>query len=205
MSELLQQAAKALTAKGYTVRCFSNKKEALTAFLEEVPVSDTIGFGGSVTVAEMGLCEALMERGTTIYSHWHIPEGETAKTVQEKAGTADLYVCSSNAVTLDGKLVNVDGTGNRLASILYGHKRCYFMVGVNKIVADQEAAMERLRAFACPLNAKRLNKKTPCVKTGRCMDCNSPERICNFTLILERQTPTGVPCTIYLIDEALGL
>jgi hypothetical protein len=115
---------------------------------------------------------------------------------------AEYYITSSNAVTKDGKLVNMDGFGNRVAAISCGPKQVLIVVGTNKIVNDVDEGIERIKEIAAPLNAKRLNKNTPCVESGICEDCDSPERICRVISIVTRPYENRV--TIYLIDEELG-
>jgi hypothetical protein len=120
-----------------------------------------------------------------------------------KAITTDVYLTSTNALTLDGKLVNMDGAGNRVASMIFGHKRVYVIVGKNKICKDYEEASKRIKNVAAPKNAKRLNTNTPCRFTGSCNDCSSPDRLCNVEVILHRN-PAGSNVNIFLIDEELG-
>ncbi|MBQ3107027.1 MAG: lactate utilization protein [Firmicutes bacterium] len=203
MQEKILKTAAALERNGFTVKCFETKEEALKAFLEETDPKDTVGIGGSITAREMGIPEALAARGTTVYQHWDRPEGKSVPECQREAMLADLYVASNNAVTEDGRMINIDGTGNRLSSMLFGHKRLYLMTGFNKIVANYEDGLIRIKNVACPPNAQRLGKKTPCAELGHCMNCDSPARMCNATLILERQI-TGMPITVYLINEKLG-
>jgi len=114
-----------------------------------------------------------------------------------------MLISGTNAITEGGSLINIDGTGNRLSGMLYGHKKTIIIAGVNKIAGNYEEAMLRIKNVACPANARRLNRNTPCAQLGKCMNCSSPERICKATLIIDRQ-PSGVPITIYLINEELG-
>ena len=110
----------------------------------------------------------------------------------------------ANAITEDGVIVNIDGTGNRVAASIFGPKRVVYVIGRNKIVdGGVDAAIARIKKFACPPNAKRLGKKTPCAATGVCADCDSPDRICKVTAIFDRR-PTGTPTAVYVVDADLG-
>ena len=116
----------------------------------------------------------------------------------------DVFMTSANAVTMDGKIVSVDRAGNRVAGMIFGAPRVILIIGRNKIVADVEAAIDRIRNVIAPIHQKRKEKKTPCVKTGKCQDCNAPDRGCNITVILEKR-PLLTDITILLVDEDLGL
>ncbi len=115
-----------------------------------------------------------------------------------------MYISSLNGVSENGELINIDGGGNRAASTLYGHRKVYFLVGSNKIAPDYEAALWRARNIAAPLNARRLEKKTPCVRTGRCMNCSSPERICRALVVLWEKPALIDEVEVVLIDQSLG-
>jgi len=206
--ERLVRTKKALEKNGFSVLIASSKEDAVEKVLGLIHVGAKVGVGGSVTVRELGLIEALIERGNRVVHHWlpDVPiEGWLPFMVE--AHNSDVYLCSSNAVTEDGKLVNVDSSGNRVASMIFGPGRVVVVVGVNKIVRDVEAGLKRLREVAGPLNAKRHNiRELPCVKTGVCTDCNSPKRICRVITILER-APNRVRkpnITVVLVAEKLG-
>lgn len=194
-----------LQKKGYKVEYFDTSKEAVK-FMTDSMSGKTIGIGGSMTVKEMGLDTALAENNT-VYWHW-LPEQVkklgSQKAVRDMAQTAEIYISSANAVAETGQIVNIDGTGNRISSIAYGHEKVYFIVGINKIAENLDKAIWRARNIAAPLNAQRLNKKTPCAKNAdKCYDCSSPDRICNGFLILERPM-SGMEMTVILINEYLG-
>jgi len=206
--ERLVRTKKALEKNGFSVVIASSKEDAVEKVLGLIPLDAKVGVGGSVTVRELGLIEALSERGNRVVHHWlpGVPiEGWLPFMVE--AHNSDVYLCSSNAVTEDGKLVNVDSSGNRVASMIFGPGRVVVVVGVNKIVRDVEAGLKRLKEVAGPLNAKRHNiRELPCVKTGVCTDCDSPKRICRVITILER-APNRVRkpnITVVLVAEELG-
>lgn len=184
---------------GFAVSFFNNSKEAASYLAQQIQ-NTTVGFGGSVTLQEMGLYELLAEKNQ-VFWHWKAQEGD----VRRLAGEADVYVCSANGVSETGELINIDGSGNRVAATLYGHERVYFVVGRNKIEPDMHRALHRAKNVAAPKNAVRLQLNTPCAVNGgnRCYDCSSPQRICKGTVILERPC-NGTSAEIVFVDEELG-
>ena len=127
----------------------------------------------------------------------------TPQQAHRAASQADVYLCSANAVTEDGRIVNIDGTGNRLAALCWGPGRVVLVVGKNKVTGSLEDALERIKTKACPPNARRLGFQTPCAKLGYCTDCDSPQRICSATLILDR-APYSHPVEVVLVNQELG-
>ena len=153
-----------------------------------------------MTILDMEVYKELKDRGNEVYWHW---KAEDKANAQIKARNAKTYISSVNAITKDGKIINVDATGNRVASLIFGHEDVYIVAGKNKICEDYHSAIERIRNVAAPKNAIRLKLKTPCTRTGKCMDCNSQDRICNVETIISRN-PNGTKIHIYLVDEELG-
>ncbi len=200
---MIEKTMENLKRNGFQVRFFAKKEDALKSICEEIPSSASIGFGGSMTVDGMGIYQALKAQGNPVFWHWHAAEGENRKDILRAAASADIYFSGINAITEEGSLVDIDGTGNRLSGILFGHEKVILVSGVNKIVRNYEEAILRIKNQACGPNARRLGRKTPCAETGKCMNCNSPDRICMATLIIDRQ-PGGVPIEIFLINESLG-
>lgn len=191
-----------LEKKGYRVSCFRTAEEAADYLVGEIR-NTTVSIGGSVTVQTMGLCERLREKNRVIW-HWSKEDGVSNKETLRQAMCTDVYLSSVNALAETGEIVNIDGTGNRVASTLYGHDKVYFIVGRNKIAPDYDAALNRARNVASPLNAKRLQKNTPCAAKGeQCYNCQSPERICRALTVLWG-APFGAEYEIVLIDEDLG-
>lgn len=176
---------------------FETKEEAV-AYLKEKVNGTTVGFGGSVTSQEMGLYELLGENNT-VYWHWINPGRETL----EKAQSAEVYILSANGVAETGEIVNIDGTGNRVATSIFGPKKVYYIVGKNKIAPDIMSAIKRAKDIAAAKNAVRLNRKTPCAATGECHNCNSPERICGVTVIVERPS-AGMEVEVLFVNEEMG-
>ena len=191
-----------LEKMGYTVHEFETK-EAAAEYLCSTIEGKTIGFGGSMTLKEMGLFEKLSEKNK-VYWHWMPEEGKTGADAIRSAMTADLYFSSVNGISQKGEIVNIDGNSNRIAGTLYGHEKDYFVVGKNKVAENLEQAIYRARNTASPLNAKRLNANTPCAKEGnKCYDCNSPGRICRELSILWKKS-NGCDYEVILVQEDLG-
>ncbi|WP_422487196.1 lactate utilization protein [Gudongella sp. DL1XJH-153] len=190
----------ALEKNGFAAKYFENAEDAKINLLKEIDKNESVGIGGSMTVLDMGIYDDLVVRGNDTYWHW---KAEDKKSALENAVNTEVYLTSSNAVTEDGKLVNKDGTGNRVASMIYGHKRVYVIVGKNKVTKNVEEAFKRIETVAAPLNAKRLNLTTPCVYTGVCSDCDSKDRICKAETILSKN-PNGTKIYVYIINEDMG-
>lgn len=187
---------------GYAVSYFETAESA-SAYLNEKIDGLTVSSGGSMTVNEMGLIESLSKHNTYI-SHWNPPEGMTAEQVLKQAMHTDVYLLSANAASETGELVNIDGTGNRISSSLYGHQKVYFILGINKFEPDLENAIKRARNVASPPNAKRLGKNTPCaVKGDKCYNCNSADRICKAMTIHFKKV-NSCETEIVIVGEKLG-
>ena len=187
---------------GFQTTYFETKKEA-AAYLDKAINGVSVGYGGSMTVAQMGLL-AMLKTHNDVIGHWDIPEGMTKQEVYAKAAVTDVYLTSANGMSETGELVNIDGFGNRVSSSMYGHKKVYFIVGVNKLEPTLDKALWRARNIASPLNAQRLGRKTPCAAKGdRCYDCSSPERICNGFVIHARKM-SSCEMEIVLVNEPLG-
>ncbi|MBW1975061.1 MAG: lactate utilization protein [Deltaproteobacteria bacterium] len=165
----------------------------------------TISFGGSVTVVQTGIYDALKRaENIEIIDTYDMSLSPKERINQRKrALLADLFITGTNAVVENGMLVNLDGMGNRIAAITFGPRHVIIVVGRNKVVFDLEEALQRVKEIAAPANAIRLNRKTPCAKTGQCEDCSSPERICNVWSIVEKSAPKG-RIKVILVNDDLG-
>ena len=185
-----------LERRGYQVRRFATAREAAD-YLDGQIDQTTVSMGGSMTIKELGLYDRLASHNWAVW-HW---EGGSL----EEAAQTQVYLSSVNGLAETGELINIDGTGNRVASTVFGHRRVYFVVGSNKIAPDYDAALWRARNIASPKNAQRLGKKTPCaVKGDRCYDCQSPERICRALAVLWEK-PQGIEhMEIVLVEQELG-
>lgn len=187
-----------LLKNGFLVSTFETKEQASDYLNKEID-SVTVGFGGSMTLNEMGIIDSLSAHNE-IYSHWKTPGPETTK----KAMTTDVYLTSANAVSENGEIVNIDGSGNRVSSTLFGHKKVYIVIGKNKIEENLEKAIFRVRNIAAPKNAQRLKMNTPCaVKGDKCYDCNSKERIC-CGLVVQYRKMYSCDTEIVIVNENLG-
>lgn len=187
---------------GFEASYFETKEEA-SAYLNEKIDGTTVGFGGSMTLNEMGLIDSLKTHNDVI-SHWSVPEGMTVSQVLDKAMRTDVYLTSANGASEKGELVNIDGTGNRVGATLFGHNKVYFVLGINKFEENLDKAIYRARNVSAPPNAKRLGKNTPCaVKGDRCYDCNSPERICRG-LVVHYRKMSSCDIEVVIIGEKLG-
>jgi L-lactate utilization protein LutB len=178
--------------------------EALEHIASLVKPGMKIGFGGSMTLKAIGAPERAKALGAEVLDH-NVPglSPEQKLAILRSQLTCDLFLSSSNAVTLDGEIVNVDGNGNRVAALTFGPAKTVVVVGINKIVLDLDAAFDRIELRASPMNNKRLERPNPCVKTGQCMDCQGPTRICRAYQILKRK-PGLSDFTVIVVGEELG-
>ena len=197
------KASAALRERGYEVTVWRTKEDA-AAYLNKRIDGVSVGFGGSMTLRELGLYDTLPTHNE-VWSHWAPPEGVAPEEARARAAEAEVYLTSVNALAETGEIVNIDGTGNRVASTLFGHKKVYFVVGRNKLAPNYDKALFRARNVAAPKNALRFGVNTPCVAAGgtKCFDCKSPERICRGLVVLWERMG-GCEAEIVLIDEALG-
>jgi hypothetical protein len=194
-NEDIQTVVKALKANNFNVQYVDKAVDAVPLIMALIPRDATLEMAGSMSVVQLGLQDMLKKRGNTGFEFPKPGEIPPRK---------DVLLVSTNAVTLDGKLVNLDGMGNRVASMIYGIKKVILLVGQNKIVRNVEEAMERVQNVIAPYHAKYLGVKAPCAKTGECTDCDSPMRICNAMTILKKKPPM-TDFTIFLVGEDLGL
>lgn len=202
MKEMIDKTIKALKKNNIEAQYFEDTESLMNSLLSTITGGEVVGIGGSVTIQSLGIAEKLIERGNKVEWHWLEKTAEGRHEARIKQMMSDVYLTSTNALTQRGQLVNLDGTGNRVASMIFGPKRVIVVCGVNKIVAHLEEAMERVKEAAV-MNAKRLNCDTPCVKTGECYDCKSPQRICNVTTIIDRR-PSETEMTVMIVNENLG-
>ena len=200
--ERLKILANNLTEKGYEVKIFQNGEE-VSQYLNDKIDNTSVGFAGSMTIEKLGLYESLTKHNQVVWHH-RIGQGQTSKQVRDNAINTKIYLTSANAVSLDGQIINIDATCNRVASIFYGHEKVYFIIGKNKIENDYDSALYRARNIAGPKNAQRLGVKTPCAINGdKCYDCKSPERICRGLSVLWSK-PLLSNIEILLVNENLG-
>lgn len=202
MTTLMTNTIYALVRKGFTVHHAATQAEAKDIVLSLIPEGASVGFGGSMTIREMGLYEQLKAQNHPV--HWHWMNDEAKPEVFANALASDVYLVSSNAITADGCLVNIDGTGNRVGAMIHGPKQVIVVAGANKLVAGSiSQAIARIKSVACPQNARRLGLDTPCAREGKCDAANCPRSMCNVTSIIERPVG-GHKITIVLVDEEAG-
>ncbi|MGN1146866.1 MAG: lactate utilization protein [Lachnospiraceae bacterium] len=182
---------------------FESSADAVNAILQMIPEGSSITWGGSETFKETGMLAALQK------GNYELIDRSTPTTPEERRAQygqmvmADYFFMSSNAVTLNGELVNIDGNSNRVGLLVHGPKHVFILVGMNKIVADVDAGIKRTRTYACPANAKRLQKTTPCGVIGKCGECLSAECMCNQIVITRRSGHEG-RIKVFFIAEELG-
>lgn len=203
------QVKQALENNNFDVFIADSSAEAKRLVLEEIIPSvkaASLSWGGSMTVRTTGVLDALMQEANLTILNPDDPalSREEKLELRRKALLTDLYIAGTNAVIETGQLVNLDMFGNRVGAITFGPKHVIILVGRNKIMPDLESAMLRIKEFAAPMNAMRLDMKTPCVQTGECEECSSPMRICNSWTITEKSFPKG-RIKVVLINEDLGL
>lgn len=186
--------------RGFVFEYFENTEQALAHIDNLIPEGCVIGFGGSETVLETGLLQHLPNR--TLLHKSLLPNIDP-KELMDKMHYADWYICSANALTTTGDIINIDGRGNRVAETIYGPENILIIAGTNKLAPDIDAGIERTRNIASPRNCVRLHKNTPCAITGKCSHCNSNDTICKVTVILHHPT-TGKNFHIILINKNLG-
>jgi hypothetical protein len=198
------RVVEALQKNNFSATYVNTKQEALDKLAALIPGDATVGIGGSWTIKEVGIDTLLEERGNTVFNH-NKPglSPEESLALRRKEMTCDIFLTGTNALTLKGELVNVDGAGNRVAAMIFGPKKVIVITGINKIVTDTTAAMERIELYAAPINNKRLNRPNPCTVTGECMDCQGPTRICNVTTVMHKK-PAATDVEVLIIGEELG-
>lgn len=195
---MYEKLEKNLAAHKVDFKYFSSSKE-VKEYLKSELHDEKIAFGGSITLKELGLYELLQENND-VFWHWE------TKTDRQREIESELtaYLLSANAVAETGEIVNIDGTGNRVANAAYGPKKVYYICGENKVVPDLHAAIDRARNIAAPLNAKRLDIDTPCRIDGKCHNCACGCRICNVMTIIMGKTTKQQKCEVIVIGEKLG-
>ncbi len=197
---LAQKVIKSLESRNMTGYYAASKEEALKKALSLIPEGSSVTHGGVKSAEEIGLIDAI-QNGNYEYVDRKGPEGRRAAEL--KGYACDVFIASVNAMSEDGILVNIDGNANRVSMIAYGPKKVIFIVGMNKIAKDYDAALKRARNTAAPVNAQRFGLDTPCAKTGSCMDCLSPDNICCQFLITRYSKHPG-RIHLILVNEELG-
>ncbi len=204
MKSRLKKTIEALRKNGFGVKFFEDRKKLISKIKSYIKDYQNIGVGGSVTLTELGIISLLEKEKKNIIYHGlpGLTPGEK-ENMRIKQLTCDLFLTSANAITEKGQIVNRDSIGNRICASVFGPKKILIVAGENKIVKDLKAGLERIKKVSAPLNAKRLNLNTPCVKKGICQDCDSEERICRITMITEKK-PKYSDIEVFFIKGNFG-
>jgi L-lactate utilization protein LutB len=220
--KLANRTIKNFTRKGINAYFAPNSQQACAMVMEMIPEGAVVGTADSMTLLQIGVFSELKKRGKNDILNPFVRDetgkllvdGEARQEIMRKVFLSDVYVIGTNAVTLDGKLVNIDGNGNRVAAMIYGPKKVIVVVGANKIVKNVEEAIDRIKEVCAPINATRHSLKhhrpefsdLPCVKTGSCADCNHAWRICRYTTIIEGVIePRRGYLNVVLVGNRLGI
>ena len=198
-----QSVIKALEKRNMTAYYCESKEDCLKKVLELVPEKSTIAWGGSESIKECNIPMTLKNGNYTVYDRADYNTPEKTKEFNVLAFTSDYYFMSSNAITLDGMLMNIDGLGNRVANLIYGPEHVIIVAGMNKIVSDTNEAYNRIRNMASPPNTVRLGKNTPCSKLGKCGDCYGEDCICN-QIVITRRSRLKERIIVLLVNDNLG-
>jgi len=206
----LQETLKNLRANGFDARIANNRAEAKKLILSAISKRAVVGAADSATVRQLGIIEELEKLGFGVLNPFTRElTTDPAKTVTRDNISRQLFSCDvllagTNAVTTDGKLVNIDGVGNRVASMIFGPRKVFIIVGKNKIVRNVEEALHRIKNVIAPFHAKTKKLATPCAQTGKCSDCSALRRICSVTTIMEKR-PWRTDISVILVNEDIGL
>ena len=206
MTELMKTVSERLAQRGFEVYHAGTRAEAREKLLSLITPGQSVGIGGSVSIRELDILDALAAQHSRVSWHWLADSPEAGNAARESARMSDVYLASANAVTADGRIVNIDGMGNRVAAMFQGPKTVILAVGAQKLVkGGLDEAIGRIRRIACPANAKRLNLKKPCGLTGKCnpLDCNNDIAMCRVITALEHPS-NGRRVIVLLCDEEIG-
>lgn len=200
---LAQKIIKNLQRRNFEAFYCPTAAEAVEKVSTLIPDGSSVTWGGSMTIRDMGLTEALHKRNLNVLDRDLATDRDEAQRIYREAFSTDFYLSGVNAISEDGVIVNIDGNGNRVAAITFGPKKVILVVGLNKVTQDVQSALARARSTASPINAARFDIKTPCQVDGICHNCNSPESICNYIHFMRNSHPAGRH-TVVLVGEDLG-
>ncbi len=204
MGKIAERCMVQLKKHGFDSHFVQDRQSACDLILSLISEYKSFGFGGSDTTRCLGLHERLKAEGKVVLDHLQDDlSPETAIQTRYQQLNCDCFLCSANAISATGEIVNVDGVGNRTSAMAFGPRKVLIIAGVNKVTPDLDSAIRRIRDVAAPMRAKSLGVDTPCAETGFCNDCNTPKRICNITTILHRK-PLLTDISVVLINESLG-
>lgn len=203
--QVAARVIEALKKRGFHASYCKTALEAREQVLNLIPDGASVGIGGSVTIRNLGLVEELKRRGHEIYDHW-IPgiSPEEDLVIRRRQLTCDVFLTGCNAITLDGRLINTDFTGNRVAAMIFGPKKTIMVAGINKIVRDIEAGLRRIKDVATPMNSYRRHWGKACAVAGHCVECNLSDKSCRVTTIIEMYPTGNRDFHIMLVGEEMG-
>ena len=207
MNDDIDKTLKSLKKNEFDVKFAEDITSACRLIMDLIPEGSIVGIGDSATVRHIGVIPELETRGTALINPFAkelADEMDKRRAEMWRSQSSDIFLTSSNAVTLDGKIVNIDMTGNRVGGMIFGIPKVILAVSRNKIVRDAEAAVDRIKNIIAPYHCKFKGRKTPCAVNEKCIDCDAPHRVCRITTILEKK-PFLTDVTVILIDEDLGL
>ena len=198
-----EKIVKELTSRNMEAYYTNSKEEALKKALELIPEGSSISWGGSMSINEIGLKDAVCQGNYQVYNRDTAATPEIKREIELAAYDCDYFLTSANAITEDGIMVNIDGHANRVSAIAAGPRNVLMIVGMNKVTRDVASAMSRARNEAAPINAQRFNLSTPCCKTGACFDCKTPQTIC-CQILITRYSKTPQRIKVILVNDELG-
>ncbi|WP_099192477.1 lactate utilization protein [Tepidibacter mesophilus] len=198
----IKQLLENLRKRGIEAKFFETRDDIKKDILNEVDENDLVAIGGSMSIQEIDIYDNLVNKSKEVLWHWKV-EPDKRMDLLKKAIFSDVYLSSTNAILEDGRIINIDGVGNRVASMFFGPKKVILVCGINKICKDYNDAMNRIKTSACPNNARRLNLNTPCAKIDSCIDCKNEQRMCMVTSIIEKKPPT-IDFKVYILNEEIG-
>ncbi len=193
-----------LKKRNFNPQYFQTTAEAVNYIASQIDAGQTVSWGGSLSIGNSGIKDVLREKGAVLLDRALAKNPQEVRNIYLQTFGCDAYLMSSNALSENGVLVNIDGNGNRLANLVYGSTKVFLLVGKNKICKTEEESLARVRNYVAPLNSKRLNKNTPCVVDGKCHDCLSPECICNH-IVFTRHCLYPNRIHVALINDNLGI
>ena len=203
-NQVLEELARHLQKRDFKVQILNTATEINEFLLKAIPVDSRVGLGGSVTLRELGIDTLLKERGSKVLDHWDKSlNAEQSLNIRKEQLTSDYFLTSANAVTADGRIINIDGIGNRVAAMIFGPTHVFSIISANKIARDTDEAIWRAKNMATAMNTKRGNMETPCAKTAYCSDCRPPKTICRVTTIIDYK-PMLTDFTVILTPLELG-
>lgn len=202
MQDVVVKTLEALEKNGMKATYFDDSDSAVGYLMDSIKDEASVGIGGSMTVKSLGIPEKLISRGNKVFFHWLESTPEGMDEARKNASKADVYLSSTNALTEAGQLVNIDGLGNRVSTMIFGPKKVFIICGVNKISKNLDDAIQRIKANAYK-NARRLKLDTPCAHTEKCSDCRSPQRMCSVTTIIDRR-PYKTDFEVIIVGQELG-